>query len=163
MAKRFVRVFLLLPLLISACAHVSVSDSKRTSNASFDGDWEGVVSGTKARQQLPGWELTCGEVNLNLVARVKDGVLSGYIKQNENISFETNLSDAGKFYIAIPKKKKSYVAKPGSDTQLPSDEFHVFRGRLNPGTESGAGRYVLARNNMGMEGCRTPISFAKRN
>ncbi len=162
MSKIPVAALVLLPL-ISGCAHVSVSDSKRTSNASFNGDWEGVVTGTKERQKLPGWELTCGEVNLNLLVRVNDGVLSGYVKQNENISFETNLNKAGKFYIAIPKREKGYQSKPGSDTYLPSDEFHVFRGQLNPRTESGTGRYVHARNNMGMEGCKTPISFTKRS
>lgn len=79
MSIKLVAAFLLFPL-IGACGHISVSDAKRTSNASFNGDWEGAVTGTKYHQTLPHWKLTCGEVNLSLVARVEDGRLTGYTK-----------------------------------------------------------------------------------
>jgi len=149
--------------LLGACAHVSVSDSGRTSDTAYNGNWEVDISGTVYRQTLSGWDLRCSEIKATLVARVEDGKISGYLKRNENLSFETNLNDRGRFYVAIPKKEKSYVASPGSDTTLPSDEFHVFRGRLSPGSQSGSGRYVSARNNMGMEGCSTPITFKRRS
>lgn len=152
---------LALPLIV-ACAHVSVSDRNRTDNTAFDGYWEGDVSGTKKEQKIPGWDLTCGAVKQTLVGRVEQGRFSGYLRQNENISFETNVNDAGRFYVAIPKKKKSYTPSPGSDATLPSEEFHVFRGQLDPASQAGKGRYVLARRNMLMEGCQTPIAFKKR-
>lgn len=161
MSIKLATVCMTLPL-IAACAHASVSDRNRTDNTAFDGYWEGDVSGTKKVQKIPGWDLTCGPVQLTLVGRVDQGKISGYIRQNENITYETNVNDAGRFYAAIPKKNKSYVPSPGSDATIPSEEFHVFRGQLDPATQTGSGRYVLARRNMLMEGCQTPIAFKKR-
>lgn len=155
--------FYLFVMLLGACAHVSVPESRRTTNPAYDGYWEGDISGTTYRQYLSGWDLTCGEVVQTLIARIEDGRISGYLKRNENLSFETNLNDRGSFYVAIPKEEKGYVDSPGSDATLPSDEFHVFRGRLDPETQSGSGRYVSARNDMGMEGCSTPIIFKRRS
>ena len=161
MFARLLAPLLVVPLLYG-CGHVSVSDSRKTSNPAFDGQWEGKISGTKEEQKLPRYNLTCGKVLMNLVAEIENGRMKAQVPRS-NLKFETNINDAGKFYFAIPREERGYRTKLGSDYQLPSDEFYVFRGQLNPETQSGTGRYVHARRDMGMEGCRTPIVFTRKD
>lgn len=161
MLARLLAPLLLMPLLYG-CGHVSVSDSRKTSNPAFDGRWEGKISGTKEEQKLPRYDLTCGKVVMQLLAEVEDGRMKAQVPRS-GLEFETNLNDAGKFYFAIPREERGYRTKPGSDDQLPSKEFYVFRGQLNPETQSGTGRFVHARRDMGMEGCQTPIVFTRNN
>lgn len=148
-------------LSLAGCAHVSVKDTKRTANPAFDGLWEGDIGGTSPKQSVGLWELTCGERDLDLVAQVADGVISGYLRQDENIAFTTNINDKGRFYYAIPKKP-TYTEAAGSDLAVSGNEFFVFRGRLNPDSNSGTGQFVHASSQMGMRGCTTGINFNRQ-
>ena len=144
---------------LSGCAHVSVSESKRTDSVAFDGLWQGEITGTKRQQTAAGsWQLTCGEVKLNVVIQVSSGVINGYLRQNENITFTTNLDDTGRFYAKTPKRS-SYTTSPSSDVDASGKEYYVFRGRLNPEVNAGTGEFVLASTQMLMGGCTTPIEF----
>ena len=148
-------------LALASCAHVSVKDTKRTTNPAFDGLWEGVISGTSPQQSAGSWDLTCGPVKLHLVAQVDAGVMSAYVRQNENISFTTNINDNGRFYYAIPKKS-SYNEAPSSDISVSGKEFYVFRGKLDPASNSGKGQFVLASTQMGMGGCTTGMKLSRQ-
>ncbi len=144
---------------LSGCAHVSVSESKRTDSVEFDGLWQGEITGTKRQQTAAGsWQLTCGKVNLDVVIQVSSGVITGYVRQNENITFTTNIDDTGRFYAKTPKRS-SYRASASSDVGVSGKEFYVFRGRLNPESNAGTGQFVLASTQMLMGGCTTPIEL----
>ncbi len=148
-------------VLLSGCVHVSVSDGKRTQSTAYDGLWQGEITGTEPKQIAGHWELTCGEVNLNLVTQVNSGVISGYLRENENITFTTNVNDNGRFYARISKEETSYRETAGSDLSLNGREFFVFRGRLDPQNNNGKGQFVLASDQLGMGGCTTPVKFIR--
>jgi len=148
-------------LALTGCAHQSVDDGSRTDNSAFNGIWRGEVSGTSPSQFASNFELECGAVEMMLVAQVNGGVISAYVEDNENISFQTNLNDAGKFYFRIPTRP-SYQATAGSDVTFSKPkEFFVFRGRLNADAGTGSGHFVHASTDMAMDGCSTPIAFRK--
>jgi hypothetical protein len=147
-------------VLMAGCAHVSVSDSQRTTSVAFDGLWHGEINGTRQQQSAGSWELQCGKVNLNVVTQVDSGVISGYLRENENITFTTNLDDGGGFYAKVAKES-SYREAPSSDISMTGKEYFVFRGRLDASSDSGKGQFVLASTQMGMGGCMTPIRFVR--
>ena len=148
-------------MFLAGCGHVAVTDAQRTGNPAFNGAWIGDIDGTEFSQHAAGWEMECGELKATLYATVADGRMSGYLKENENISFETNLNDAGRFYAAVPKKR-GYRETAASDRAMRGKEFFVFRGQLDATEKTGKGRLVRASEDMAMEGCSTSMRLRQR-
>ncbi len=100
--------------------------------------------------------LECSAFSADVLVRIDSGRLTGIF--DETIEFQANLSDAGRFYVSVPKESDYLI---NGRSRFGAREYHVFKGNLDPQGASSQGYYQMAIGQMDEGGCEYPIVFER--
>ena len=156
---------LLACLQLIGCSTIDISDKERTSVEQYNGLWIGVLEkpgsvqlsdlAYRSRSRIV---FTCGEIDTEIQARVNDGVITGTVDMEKEITFSSNINDRGKFYVEIPRESTYTV---NGRSRFGGFEYHVFKGEFDLSGNSGSGVYISAFGSVSEGGCEYPIVFRK--
>ena len=152
-------------LQLVGCSTIDISDKERTSIEQYDGVWIGVLEkpGTIQFSDLAFGSnsdsvFTCNEIDAEIQARVNDGVITGTVNMEKEVTFSSNVNDHGKFYAEIPRESLFLV---NGRSRFGGHEYHVFQGTFDLSANSGGGVYTSAFGSVSEGGCEYPIAFRK--
>lgn len=145
---RSVAVAVCVALLAGCASTISVQNKVAYD---FDGDYLASIFGTAQHQLVAGNALQCDPLKQTLYLRIRNGVASGYLRQDENYSFRAPVSNAGELKAVIPIDS-FYRYKP--DSLLPPSRLKlVFNASLAPGSLNGS--FMVGDRRFDYRGCVT--------